>query len=380
MTTTEAPTEAAPFVAEHILRLKPYVPGKPIEEAQREYGLTDFCKLASNESPLGPSPLALAAIRDAAASVALYPDAACYQLTRDLAAHWGAEPENLILGNGSDEIIQFIGLAYVRPGDEVLTAHPSFVRYEAAAVLNEGVLVEVPLRDYRFDLARMAERLSERTRVVFIANPNNPTGTIVTRGELERFLDRVPERAVVVMDEAYFEYVDSPDYPNGWEYAREGRNVIVLRTFSKIYGLAGLRVGYGMAGPELIRYLHQVREPFNVNSLAQAAACASLRDAHQVERSRQVNREGKAMLAAAFDAMSLPYAPTEANFILVDVKRDSRTVYEALLRRGVIVRTGDVFGLPTHLRITIGTPAQNERFLQALRSVLAEERGTRNEE
>ena len=379
MTTTEAPPQTSPFVAEHILRLKPYVPGKPIEEAQREYGLTHFCKLASNENPLGPSPLAVAAIQEAAASVALYPDAACYQLTRDLAAHWRIEPENLILGNGSDEIIQFIGLAFLQPGDEVLTAHPSFVRYEAAAVLNEASLIEVPLRDYRFDLPVMAERLSERTRVVFIANPNNPTGTIVTRAELEWFLDQVPERAVVVMDEAYFEYADSPGYPDSWEYARQGRNVIVLRTFSKIYGLAGLRVGYGMARPELIGYLHQVREPFNVNSLAQAAACASLRDPDQVKRSRETNREGKVRLSAAFEAMGLPAVPTEANFILVDVKRESRAVYEGLLRRGVIVRTGDVFGLSTHLRVTIGTADQNERFLEALRAVLDGGKGMRDE-
>jgi histidinol-phosphate aminotransferase len=379
MTSIEAPSYPLPPVAENILRLKPYVPGKPIEEAQREYGLTDFCKLASNENPLGPSPLALAAIREAASNIALYPDPACYQLTHDLAEHWGVAPENLILGNGSDEIIQFIGLAFVQPGDEVLTAHPSFVRYEAAAVLNNGALVEVPLRDHRFDLEAIATRLSDRTRVIFIANPNNPTGSIVSRAELERFLDRVPPRALVVMDEAYFEYADSPDYPDSWQYARQGRNVIVLRTFSKIYGLAGLRVGYGMARPELIQYLHQVREPFNVNSLAQVAACASLRDPDQVERSRRMNREGKALLAAAFDAMQLPYAPTEANFILVDVKRGCRAVYEALLRRGVIVRTGDVFGLPTHLRVTIGTADQNERFLQALRDVLGSGEGMRDE-
>src|SRR5712692_2537442 len=335
MTTTDAPPTLVPLVAENILRLQPFVPGKPIEEAQREYGLTDFCKLASNENALGPSPLALAAIHDAAMNVGLYPDAACYQLTRDLAAHWGVEPENLIIGNGSDEIIQFLGLAFVQPGDEVLTARPSFVRYEAAAVLNGGILIEVPLRDHRFDLEAMAERLSDRTRVIFIANPNNPTGTMVTRAAVERFLERVPERAIVAMDEAYFEYVDTPVFPDSWEYVRQGRNVIVLRTFSRIYGLAGLRFGYGMARPELIRYLRQVREPFNVNSLAQAAACASLRDPDQVERSRRMNREGKAMLGAAFDAMGLPYAPTEANFILVDVQQDSRAVYEALLQRGV---------------------------------------------
>jgi histidinol-phosphate aminotransferase len=371
MTTTEARTYPVPTVTENIPRLKPYVPGKPIEEVQREYGLTDIIKLASNENPLGPSPLAVEAIREAATGVGLYPDASCYELTRELAAHWGVAPENLILGNGSDEILQFIGLAFVRPGDEVLTARPSFVRYEAAAVLNNGVLVETELRGFRFDLGAMAARLSERTRLVFIANPNNPTGTMVTRSELEWFLDRVPDHTVVVMDEAYFEYADAPDYPDSWAYARQGRNVIVLRTFSKIYGLAGLRVGYGMARPELIRLLHQVREPFNVNSVAQAAARASLKDPEQVERSRRVNREGKATLEAAFDALGLPYAPTQANFVLVDVKQDCRAVYEGLLRRGVIVRTGDIFGLPTHLRVTIGTKAENERFLRELRAVLS---------
>jgi histidinol-phosphate aminotransferase len=370
MTTTDAPSQAEIAVSENILRLKPYVPGKPIEEVQREYGLTDIVKLASNENPLGPSARAVAAMREAAAHVALYPDASCYRLTQALAVHWRVAPENLILGNGSDEIIQFIGMAFLEPGDEVLTATPSFVRYEAAATLNNASLIEVPLRDFRFDLPAMAERLSPRTRVVFIANPNNPTGTIVMRTELERFLDRVPARALVVMDEAYFEYADAPEYPDGWEYVRQGRNVVVLRTFSKIYGLAGLRVGYGMARPELIRYLHQVREPFNVNSLAQAAAIASLEDPEQVERSRQVNREGKAALTTAFDAMGLPHVPTEANFVLVDVKRNCREVFEGLLRRGVIVRTGDIFALPTHLRVTIGTAEQNERLLQALRGVL----------
>jgi histidinol-phosphate aminotransferase len=370
MTTRDAPPQTSITVAENILRLKPYVPGKPIEEVQREYGLTDIVKLASNENPLGPSPRAVEAMREAAAHVWLYPDASCFRLTQALAAHWRAEPENLILGNGSDEIIQLAGLAFLEPGDEVLTATPSFVRYEAAATLNKAELIEVPVRDFRFDLAAMAERLSTRTRLVFIANPNNPTGTIVGKAELERFLDRVPARALVVMDEAYFEYADSLDYPDGWKYVREGRNVIVLRTFSKIYGLAGLRVGYGMASHAVIRYLQQVREPFNVNSLAQAAAIASLEDPEQVERARRVNREGKATLTAAFDALELPHVPTEANFILVDIRRNGREVFEGLLRRGVIVRTGDIFGLPTHLRVTIGTAEQNERFLQALRAVL----------
>jgi histidinol-phosphate aminotransferase len=358
------------LVRANVLRLKPYVPGKPIEETEREYGVRDIIKLASNENPLGPSPRAVAAMQEAAAHVGLYPDAACFALTQDLARHWGVAPENLILGNGSDEILHYAGLAFLEAGDEVLTGDPSFVRYESAAVLNNASYVAVPLRDYRFDLAAMAERISARTKMVFIANPNNPTGTIVTARELERFWERVPERAVVVLDEAYFEYVESGDYPDGLKYVREGRNVIVLRTFSKIYALAGLRVGYGIGRPDLISYLHQVREPFNVISLAQVAARASLEDPDQVQRSRDNNRAGRERFYAAFRELGLRWAPTEANFVFVDLGRDCRPVYEALLRRGVIVRTGDIFGLPTHVRVTIGTPDENERFIRELQSIL----------
>jgi histidinol-phosphate aminotransferase len=284
---------APPEVPPHVQRLKPYVPGKPIEEVEREYGLTDILKLASNENPLGPSPRALEAVRAALSGLALYPDGSCYALVRALARHWEVRPENLAVGNGSDEIIHYLGVAFLRPGDEVLTGDPSFVRYEAAAVLNEAEYVAVPLREHRFDLEAMAERLSARTRIVFIANPNNPTGTMVSKAEVERFLDHCPEQALVVLDEAYYEYVDDPAYPQSLDYVREGRNVVVLRTFSKIYALAGLRVGYGIARPEIIQALHQVREPFNVNSLAQAAAIASLEDPEQVLRSRRANLEGR---------------------------------------------------------------------------------------
>jgi histidinol-phosphate aminotransferase len=354
----------------HVLRLRPYVPGKPIEEVEREYGIRNAVKLASNENSLGPSPLAVEAIRTAAAEVGLYPDGSSYALTRELAQHWGVAPENLILGNGSDELIHYIGVAFLRPGDELLTAHPSFVRYESAAILNQAECVAVPLRDYRYDLAAMAERLSPRTRLVFIANPNNPTGTMVTRAELERFLDAVPSQAVVVMDEAYYEYVESADYPQCWEYVKEGRNLIILRTFSKIYALAGLRVGYGMARPDLIHVLHQVREPFNVNLIAQAAARASLRDPGQVTRSRDLNRAGKAYLTDQLTRLGLQVAPSEANFLLVDLGRPGQTVFEALLRRGVIIRTLDIYGLPSHVRVTIGTQEEIERFVRELRSVL----------
>lgn len=360
----------APEIPPHIRRLKPYSPGKPIEEVQREFGLTDVVKLASNENPLGPSPKALEAIREGLDTLALYPDAACHALTGALSAHLEIGADHVIVGNGSDEIIQFLGLTFVRPGDEVLTGDPSFVRYEAAALLNEAEFVVTPLRDHTFDLDAMAERLTPRTKIVFIANPNNPTGTMVRRSAVERFLDHCPEETLVVLDEAYYEYVDDPDYPPSLDYVRQGRNVVVLRTFSKIYALAAIRVGYGIARPEIIQALHQVREPFNVNALAQRAALASLEDPDQVTRSRTLNAEQRDYLYGEFRRLGLPYVETQANFVIVDLGRPAGPVFLALLQRGVIVRSGDVLGLPTHLRATIGRRPDNERFIRELESVL----------
>lgn len=359
-----------PQIPPHVQRLKPYVPGKPIEEVQREFGLTDVVKLASNENPLGPSPLALEAIRGALDNLALYPDASCYGLTNALAERLEIGTDHLIIGNGSDEVIHFLGLAFVRPGDEVLTGDPSFVRYEAAALLNEAEFVVTPLKDQTFDLDAMAERLTPKTKLVFIANPNNPTGTMVGRAAVERFLDRCPEETLVVMDEAYYEYVDDPDYPHSLDYVREGRNVVVLRTFSKIYALAALRVGYGVARPEIIQALRQVREPFNVNSLAQVAALASLQDPDQVPRSRKLNTEQRDYLYGEFRRLGLSYVETQANFVIVDVCQPAKPVFQELLKRGVIVRSGDMLGLPTHLRATIGRPEDNQRFIRELEAVL----------
>ncbi|HUV04918.1 MAG TPA: histidinol-phosphate transaminase [Armatimonadota bacterium] len=358
------------LVKENIRRLKPYSPGKPIEEVEREFGVKDIVKMASNENPLGPSPKALAAMREALNKVALYPEGSCFYLKKALAAHWGVRENELIVGNGSDELIHYIGVTFLSEGDEVIQADPSFVRYEAAAVLNDCDCIMVPLRDFTHDLEAMADRITDRTRLIFVANPNNPTGTAVTQRDIERFMAGLPERVIAVFDEAYYEYVESPDFPEMLSYIREGANVIVLRTFSKIYGLAGLRVGYGIARSEIIQCLNQVREPFNVNSVAQAGALASLQDPGQVERSRRVNSEGKRFLYREFEAMGLPYVPTEANFVFLDIKRDCRPVFTELLKRGVIVRTGDIFGLPTFFRVTIGTEADNRRFVQTLREVL----------
>lgn len=369
---TEKRVCAPPRCRPNIHALIPYVPGKPIEEVEREYGITDIIKMASNENPLGPSPKAIAAMREAIPKVGLYPDGSCYALIRRLAAHWKVPPEWIIVGNGSDELLHYLGVAYLEPGDEVVFAHPSFVRYASAGVLNNARCHAVPLKEYTHDLEAMAAKVTDRTKLFFIANPNNPTGTIVTRAEIERLLGRLPNQVLVVLDEAYFEYADSPDYPDGVQYVREGHNVIALRTFSKIYALAGLRVGYGIARPEIIWALNQVREPFNVNSIAQVGALASLDDPDQVERSRRVNREGREYLYAACRRLGLPYVPSQANFVFMDVRQDSRAVFERLLRRGVIVRTGDIFGLPTHIRVTVGTPEENARFVRALEEVLAE--------
>jgi len=358
------------LVKENIRRLKPYSPGKPIEEVEREFGITDIVKMASNENPLGPSPKALAAMREALNKVALYPDGSCFRLKKALAAHWGVSEDEFIIGNGSDELIHYIGVTFLSEGDEVIQADPSFVRYEAAACLSNCACIMAPLRNFTHDLEAMADRITDRTRLVFVANPNNPTGTAVTQQDVERFMAGLPERVIAVFDEAYYEYVERPEFPEMLDYVREGANVIILRTFSKIYGLAGLRVGYGTARPEIIKCLNQVREPFNVNSVAQAGALASLQDSEQVERSRRVNSEGKRFLYREFEAMGLPYVPTEANFVLVDIKRDCRPVFTELLKRGVIVRTGDIFGLPTFFRVTIGTEADNRRFIQTLREVL----------
>ena len=359
------------LVKENIRRLKPYSPGKPIEEVEREFGITDIVKMASNENPLGPSPKALEAMKKALDKVALYPEGSCFYLKKALASHWGVSEDELIIGNGSDEIIHYLGVTFLSAGDEVVQANPSFVRYESAAVLNNCDCIMVPLKNYTHDLEAMADKITDRTRLVFVANPNNPTGTAVTQRDVERFMARLPERVIAVFDEAYYEYVESPDFPDMIDYVREGANVIVLRTFSKIYGLAGLRVGYGIARPEIIQCLNQVREPFNVNSIAQVGALASLEDKEQVERSKRVNSDGKKYLYRELEAMGLQYVPTEANFIFVDIKTNCRPVFTEMLKKGVIVRTGDIFGLPTFIRVTIGTKAENERFVRTLRDVLA---------
>jgi len=366
---------AGELARKEIAKLVPYVAGKPIEEVKRELGLTDVIKLASNENPLGPSPKALQAIMAAARNGHIYPDANAYELKRAIAARYGVEPAQVIIGDGSDELVSLIGQTFINPGDEGIMPWPSFQTYPLPVDLMGGVAVKVPLVNGRVDLTAMAARVSERTKLFFICNPNNPTGTMLTRREVEDVVRSLPDHVIVVFDEAYAEYVESPDYPDSLSFVREGRNVIVLRTFSKAYGLAGLRVGYGIGPAEAIDLINRPRLAFNVNLLAQAAAVAALGDAEHIAASRRCNREGKAFLYRELDRLGLGYYPSEANFIFINVGLDSGEVFRRLLRRGVIVRPGDIFGCPGWQRVTIGTRPQNERFIAALAEVLAEMKG-----
>ncbi len=357
-----------------VKRITPYSPGKSSVEVTKELGIEEVTKLASNENPLGPSPLAIEAMQKAAAEVFVYPDPLCVELTQALADHLQVLPENVIIGRGSDEVISMLGSAFINPGDEVMFSQYPFALYPLTAWITDAEAVEVPARDFEHDMEAMAKAITPRTKLIFIGNPCNPTGTIVPADEMESFMSKVPDHVVVVFDEAYFEYVDDPSYPDCLSYVRQGRRVAVLRTFSKAYALAGLRIGYGACARSVADALKLVRAPFNVSSIAQAAALASLRDPDQVARSVKLVAEGKAYLYEQFKKMGLQYVPTQGNFMLVDTGRDSRQMFDALMRRGVTVRTGDIFGLATWIRVTIGTREQNGRFIAALAEALNDER------
>ncbi|MCX8073674.1 MAG: histidinol-phosphate transaminase [Candidatus Binatia bacterium] len=354
---------------EWIRTLAPYPPGKPIEELEREYGIRDSIKLASNENPLGPSPRAIAAIREALTQLHRYPDGSCYYLKRALARKLGVSADAILFGSGSNELIELAVRTFLRQGDEAVMADQAFVIYRLVVQAQGATARVVPLRHYTHNLEAMADAITPATRMVFLANPNNPTGTIVFRNEWEEFLSRVPEDVLVVMDEAYFEYVDDPRYPDSLSSQSPTRALLTLRTFSKIYGLAGLRIGYGIAPPALVDLMDRVRAPFNVSSLAQVAALAALEDDEHVQRTREVNRRGMEFFRREFERLGLEYVPSWANFILVRVGNGAR-VYEALLRQGVIVRPMGVYGFPEHVRISIGTAAENERCVHALEQVL----------
>jgi histidinol-phosphate aminotransferase len=356
-----------------VMSIQPYEPGKPIEEVSRELGIpeSDIIKMASNENPLGPSPLGVEAIKKCAEQVNQYPDGDCHYLKLDIAEHLNIKPENLLMGNGSNDVLQIIADTFIRPNDEVIYFKHAFVVYILATKVADATAVVVDVKDnYEQDLDLILEAITPNTKVIFIANPNNPTGTMVTAQEVKRFMEKMPDDVIVVFDEAYYEYVDRDDFPQTIDYIREGRNVITCRTFSKIYGLAGLRVGYGVARPELVEIMNKVRQPFNVSMVAQAAARASLKDTAHVEKSIKISLEGKKYLYNEFKKMGLDYVPSEANFILLHLDRPGPQVMKELLKLGVIVRPLVGYKLPNSIRVTIGTMAQNKRFVSSLKQVL----------
>ena len=346
-----------------------YQPGAPIEEVKRRFALTSVIKLASNENALGPSPKAVAALRVAAASLHRYPDSTCRDLRAAVAKKLRVDPSSLIFGNGSDELIVLALRAFVDPGDAVVVAAPTFLIYELQARACGASVVVVPLKEYRYDLAAMKAAVTPHTKLVFIANPDNPTGTYVTKREFNAFLHGLPGQTIVFMDEAYYEFADAADYPQTLPSLKND-SLIVTRTFSKAYGLAGIRVGYGVAQPSMIAAMDAVREPFNVNSLAQAAACAALDDAEFLARTRRLIQHGRRYLTKEFEALKLRHVPSLANFILIQLGPGAPEVAQALLQRGVIVREMSAWKLSGCLRVTIGTMAENRKFIQALKHVL----------
>jgi len=362
-----------PFSTNPNLQAVPvYQPGRPIEEVARELGLPtdDIIKLASNENPLGPSRLALAAMRKALAQVNLYPDGNAFYLKQKLAAKLDLTPAHLIFGNGSNEIIEFIGHALVAPGAEVVVSQYCFAVYPIVAALFGGKLVIVPAKNYGHDLDAMLAAITPNTRVVFVANPNNPTGTCAPREDLARFIAAVPENVLVALDEAYVEFLDQPLDLVAEVRSGQRPNLLLMRTFSKIYGLAGLRLGYGIGHPDLIAEFEKVRQPFNINAVAQAGALAALDDTAHAEKTRRLNSRGLKAYARAFRKLGLEFIPSSANFILVRVG-EGRRVFNEMQRLGVIVRPMDGYQLPEWVRISIGTPKENKRCLEALKAALA---------
>lgn len=353
-----------------ILNIKPYIPGKSIEEVQRELGLDDIIKLASNENPLGSSMKAKAAIEKTLNQLHLYPDGHCISLKDKLSSRLGVNSDQIIIGNGSDEILKLIAEAYLDPSDEVIIADPTFSEYRFVSTLMGSTIKEVKLSDYRHDLEAMLTAVTENTKIVFICNPNNPTGTIVSDIELNQFMAKIPKEILVVVDEAYYEYVSDLQYPDTIALLKEYPNIMITRTFSKVHGLAALRIGYGIATASVISNLNRVKEPFNVNLLAQAAAQASLEDQEYLDRSITDNEAGKQYLYHEFHKLALAYVPSETNFILVNLKQDAEQLARRLLEKGIIIRSANPFGLSTYIRVTIGTMDQNRRFIAALREVL----------
>jgi histidinol-phosphate aminotransferase len=358
------------LVPDYIRELAPYVPGKPIEEVERELKMHAI-KIASNENPLGPSPLAIEAARKALAQANRYPDGSGFYLREALAKRHGVPAENIILGGGSTELIDLSARMVLRAGGCGVTSYGSFPLYHIAIRATGARYLEIPMRDFTFDLPAIARSLPTETKLIYLSNPNNPTGTMFTASEFDDFLARVPEHVLIVLDEAYFDYVDRQDYTRSIEIVRGGRNLVVLRTFSKVYGLAGLRIGYGIGPAGFLNEMNKIRGPFNTSSLAQAAALAALDDLEHVRRSVEANRAGLAQLTAGLKKLGIQFVHSVANFLLVNFACDADTLAAELLKRGVIVRPMRWMGFPESIRVSVGTHLENEKFLDALAEVHA---------
>ena len=353
-----------------LLTLRRYVPGKPISEVQAEYGLETVHKLASNENPLGPSPKAVHAAMGCLSHLELYPDASAQALREGIGRHWGVDAERIVVGDGSDELLRLLASMFISAGDEAIMADLTFGVYSHAVNLMGGTAVRVPLKDFKHDLPTMLSLCTDRTKMVFICNPNNPTGTYLAKAELTHFIERLPQNVVVVLDEAYYEFVTHSEPADGLDYLRDGHNVVVLRTFSKAYGLAGLRVGYAMTTPEYAAMLNTVRAPFNVNTVAQVAGLAALDDHEHLAATVGNNTTERAKLVQGLKSLGCSIVPSETNFVLTGVHVDTRELYPRLLRHGVVVRPGYEFGLSTFLRISVGTSEQMNACLSALQHEL----------
>ncbi len=360
-----------PTAKSHLAAVQNYVPGKPLEELEREYGIKNAVKMASNENSLGPSPKAVAAMKKKLTSVHRYPDGGCFFLRKKLSKFLGVEHEQLVFGNGSDELLVLAARSFVGPADEVIIANPTFLIYSIATQVENGTLIKVPMKNFRYDLEAMRQKINWKTKLIFIANPDNPVGTYINEKELVNFLKAVPKQVVVVLDEAYFEFAAvKKDYPDSLKLLPAFENLIITRTFSKAYGLSGLRVGYGVMHPNMAMTLAKVREPFNVNLLAQEAAVAALDDKAHLKKTVSMTNQGREFLTKELKKLGATCVDTVTNFILADVKTDAAVVYEKLLKRGVIVRSMAGWGMKTFIRVTIGKPEENKRFIKALKESL----------
>jgi histidinol-phosphate aminotransferase len=358
-------------IPDYILSIKPYAPGKPLEELEREYGIGDSIKLASNENPIGPSPMAVAAIKESVDKLNRYPDGSGHDLIRKISNHIGFSPQQIVLGNGSDEIIGMLAVAMLQPGDEVILPVPSFLMYEIMVRGAGATPVFVPLISLSIDLEEIEEKMTSKTRMIFLCNPNNPTGTVISKKDFENFLYEIQPEVIVVVDEAYIEFIRDQNCVKSFEYMDDKRPLVTLRTFSKVYGLAGLRIGYGVMPTEIANILNRIRLPFNTNLLAQAGAGAALDDKIFLEKVISLVHEGLDFLHDALDGLGIRYFPSQTNFFLIDVRKDADEVYESMLRQGVIVRSMKSYGYPNYIRINVGLHEENVRFLKAIEKSLA---------